>query len=71
MNPADPPPASPPEPPATPGVGELWVAVQGIDVPGKPVDTGSSKLSYPDLLASADDFVCAHSRTVCSGRFVR
>ncbi|MEO6666607.1 MAG: hypothetical protein ABIO65_07535, partial [Nitrospiria bacterium] len=43
--------------PATAGVGELWVAVQGINVPGKPVDTGSSKLSYPDLAASADDFV--------------
>src|SRR3990172_207621 len=43
--------------PATAGVGELWVAVQGIDVPGKPVDTGSSKLSFPDLAAGDDDRV--------------
>ena len=43
--------------PATPGFGELWVAVQGIDVPGKPVDTGAPKLAFPDLAASADNFV--------------
>jgi plastocyanin len=43
--------------PTTPGVGELWVAVQGIDVPGKPVDTGADKLAFPDLPGTADDFV--------------
>lgn len=43
--------------PANPGVGELWVAVQGIDVPGKPVDTGAATLAFPDLPGTADDFV--------------
>jgi hypothetical protein len=35
--------------PANPGVGELWVAVQGINVPGKPFDPGAAVAPYPDL----------------------
>lgn len=43
--------------PVAAGVGELWVAVQGINVPGKAVDTGAAKAPFPDLAASFDNFV--------------
>lgn len=43
--------------PTTAGVGELWVAVQGINVPGKAVDTGAAVAPFPDLNATFDDFV--------------
>ncbi len=44
--------------PTTAGVGELWVAVQFADVPGKPTDQGNTvKAPFPDLDVTFDDKV--------------